>query len=101
MGVFGRLRPTGVRAEKAAGGGPRVGRCCQPSPDIQLSALLLGDRKLLLFPFCKRRGRGPERVWDLPEVTQYKVAESEIGLESPGAPCRSSMLSPLARLLCP
>lgn len=41
----------GARAEKAASGGPHAGHCSQPSPDIQLSALLLGDRNLLLFPF--------------------------------------------------
>lgn len=35
------------------------------------------------------RGRGPQWGWDLPEITQYKVPEAEIGLGSPGAPwCR-------------
>lgn len=60
----------------------RIGHCCQPFSDIQPGALLPGGRKLLLFPFHRGRGRGPEQVWDLPEVTQYKVAESEIGLGS-------------------
>lgn len=60
----------------------RIGHCCQPFSDIQPGALLPGGRKLLLFPFHRGRGRGPEQVWDLPEVTQYKAAESEIGLGS-------------------
>lgn len=59
-----------------------TGHRCQPFCDIQPGALLPGGRKLLLFPFHRGRGRGPEQVWDLPEVTQYKAAKSEIGLGS-------------------